>query len=306
MTKANRKLLFFHPLCLLACEIHPYLLIVLFTNMSSILASLEPDDDGEMFIRVIAPATLREGYSFDVLVDGKPYTVHVPPGGVKEGQEFDVLYDREEEDSYVNEKDTLPAPSRTMSSSDDDDVVGDKDEESKVTWFDEATGAPIGRWRTSLCSCCDVVTQSTFWMATCCTPVLIAQLIHRFHLTWNGQAGDVQETQLSYNRLVIGMIVALGIWKIPALGDMVLVAYWFFVVAYIGTNLRAHVRQKYKIPSTLPNSCARYDDACCMILCGCCSSIQIARHTHDDKEYPGHACTQSGLGFDAPRIVENI
>ena len=152
-------------------------MIVLFTNMSSILASLEPDDDGEMFIRVIAPATLREGYSFDVLVDGKPYTVHVPPGGVKEGQEFDVLYDREEEDSYVNEKDTLPAPSRTMSSSDDDDVVGDKDEESKVTWFDEATGAPIGRWRTSLCSCCDVVTQSTFWMATCCTPVLIAQLI---------------------------------------------------------------------------------------------------------------------------------
>jgi Cys-rich protein (TIGR01571 family) len=279
---------------------------------------MEPNSDDELFIRVIAPATLKEGYSFDVLVDGEPFTVHVPRGGVKEGQEFDVLYDRgpryfgdggreedEEDDSYIKDGDTLPARTQTMSS--EDDVVGETDEKTAITWYDESTGAPIGRWRTKLCGCCDVVTQSTFWMACCCTPVLIAQLINRFRLTWNGLAGEIEETQLSYNRIIIGFIVTLGFWKIPGLGDLMMISYWILIVVYSGTKVRAHVRHKYKIPETLPTRCGkRMDDCCCMMFCGCCSAIQMSRHTHDDKEFPGHGCTTTGLGFDAPRIVETI
>lgn len=284
---------------------------------------MEPHEEEEMFIRVIAPATLEEGYSFDVLVDGEAFTVHVPPGGVKEGQEFDVLYDRgpryfddtssrggtnneEEEDTYLSKDgDTLPARTQTMSD-EEEQAIGD-DEKTNKTWFDEETGAPIGRWRTSLCSCCDVITQSTFWMAACCTPVLVAQLINRLHLTWNGLAGDIQETQLSYNRILIGFIIALGFWKIPGLGDVIMTSYWMTVVVYIGTQVRAHVRQKYKIPATLPTRCGKQlEDCCCMTFCGCCSAIQMARHTHDDKEYPGLCCTTTGLGCDAPRIVESF
>ena len=158
-------------------------------------------------IRVIAPATLAEGYTFDV-------TVEVPRGGVKEGQEFEVLYEphiygeggpkhsvtrrrsstsRRSSVSRRKSQATDPelGPSGTLpmksSSEEEEDKrlrrtkSGEENEkeDDQNTWYDETTGAPIGRWRTSLCSCCDVLTQSTFWMGLCCTPVLIAQLVTR-------------------------------------------------------------------------------------------------------------------------------
>ena len=36
-------------------------------------------------VRVVAPATLQEGYAFDVVVDGETVSVEVPRGGVNEG-----------------------------------------------------------------------------------------------------------------------------------------------------------------------------------------------------------------------------
>jgi Cys-rich protein (TIGR01571 family) len=268
-------------------------------------------------IRVIAPATLREGYTFDVMVHDEPFTIEVPKGGVKEGQEFEVLYDYEtnenqryddddddDEDEATKLQDADTMPVQTMSDDDDDD---DQQEEKDANslWYDEATGAPIGRWRSSLCSCCDVVTQSTFWMGLCCTPVLMAQLIARLGLAWNGRTGaSPEEASLSYNRIVLSMMVVLGICVIPFLGGLAMVAFYAVIVVGVGAQVRSHVRQKYKIPPTIPCQCAhRFDDGCCMLLCGCCSAIQMARHTHDDKDFPGHGCTTTGLGLDAPKIV---
>ena len=51
------------------------------------------EEEAPVTIRVIAPASLGQGYTFDVIVDEAPYTVEVPKGGVKEGQEFEVLYE---------------------------------------------------------------------------------------------------------------------------------------------------------------------------------------------------------------------
>lgn len=66
----------------------------------------EAEDDAIPTIRVIAPARLQEGFTFEVLVDGEPFTVRVPKGGVKEGQEFEVLYDREEDNSKKSKTET--------------------------------------------------------------------------------------------------------------------------------------------------------------------------------------------------------
>lgn len=303
-------------------------------------------DDGEegpMMIRVIAPASLREGYTFDVLVDGGPYTVKVPPGGVKEGEEFVVEYNpyeeykykqnmervREEEEGEYEDYDDndreggdgsgglKQAPTYPRTNSDDSQEnhkemdfkpsnkggPNEGDDGSKKIWYDD-NGAPIGEWRTTLCSCCDVLTQSTFWMGICCTPILMAQLITRLGLTWNGRTGPSEETSLSYNRIVLGLVFTLFFWKVPFLGGFLLFAFYAVVVVYIGSHVRAYMRQKYKVPNTLPTRCGqRVDDVCLMLFCGCCSSIQMARHTHDDKEYPGHGCTTTGLGLDAPSIV---
>jgi Cys-rich protein (TIGR01571 family) len=256
-------------------------------NIINLAMSESPDS----FIRVVSPATLNEDFTFDVLVDGEPFTVLVPKGGVKEGQEFEVPFLREgenkkDEDEYEYDDSTLPVQS------------GSEEE-------DECDGlVPKGHWRNKLCSCCDVVTQATFWMACCCTPILIAQLLTRLRLTWKGQEGSKEEISLSFNRIVLSLILTLAASKIPLLGFFFLLAFFLVVVVYVGSNVRKIVRKKYKIPSTLPSKCGeRVDDCCCMLFCGCCSTIQMARHTHDDKEYPGYGCTTTGLGMNAPELV---
>lgn len=264
----------------------------------------EAEQEPRMTIRVIAPATLGEGYTFDVLVDDSPYTVEVPPGGVKEGQEFEVLY---EPHLQEGEKSTHVSTQIQQKSSGDteEETKADNhtDDNAESTVLDPLTGAPYGKWRRPLLGCCDVLTQSTFWMGCCCTPILLAQLITRFGLTWNGRAGGTpQQQSLSFNRIILSLILVLALWKIPILGDILLIGFWIFIMVHVGSHVRHHMRKLYDIPPSLPQRCHRIEDGCCMVFCGCCSAIQMARHTHNDKEYPGHGCTTTGLGLEAPPL----
>ena len=43
-------------------------------------------------MEVVAPATLPEGYEFQVEMNGSKYSVTVPPGGVEKGQAFSVPF----------------------------------------------------------------------------------------------------------------------------------------------------------------------------------------------------------------------
>lgn len=228
-------------------------------------------------ILVKAPADLQEGFTFDVLVEGKPYTVTVPEGGMQQGEEFEIPYEDGEEPPM------LPA------------ISSSEDAASNV----DDNGAPYGRWRTHWCACCDVVTQATFWMAICCVPVLIAQLLNRLSLNWRGKADHTRETALSYNKILLSYIAILLIGTIIGTYLLVLV-YTLVLLLYTGRNLRAHMRKKYNIPSRLPSA---VEDCCCMAFCGCCATIQMARHTHNDKEYSGYCCTNNGLEPEAPKVV---
>jgi Cys-rich protein (TIGR01571 family) len=303
------------------------------------------DEEGRCLIRVIAPATLQEGYTFDVLVDDEPYTVEVPFGGIEEGQEFEVEYNPDEQYQHNNrqnfqessyrknssnnnmarlaeedneegfyeqdeeESELKVAPTKTFSGEYDEEVEGEngqggsEDNDPKAIWYDK-NGAPIGRWRTNLCSCCDVLTQSTFWMGLFCTPILIAQIIDRLRLTWNGRPGPPEQTSQSYNRILLSLVFTMALFWVPILGWILVFSFYAVVVLFVGSHVRAYMRQKYKIPARLPFRCGQYiDDVFFMIVCGCCSTIQMARHTHDDKDYPGHGCTTTGLGPDAPDIA---
>jgi len=336
----------------------------------------EEDPNAPVFIRVVAPANLQEGYTIDVLYDDHPYTIEIPRGGVREGQEFEAVidpkqkyephnsdnssgsrkveleqlaeeeveedsrtedYHRKEEqsrssgndssyrrhqhkariydngsdltindDSNEKEKTNVIKQVRTYTSEEDEEnKKNDAPEEipENAIWYDE-NGTPIGGWRNRLFGCCDVMTQSTFWMGIFCTPVLMAQLITRLKLTWNGREGPPEETSLSFNRLVLSLVFTMSVFWIPIMGSVCLFVYYLVVIVYVGSHVRSYMRRKYKIPSTLPTRCGdRIDDVCMMLFCGCCSSIQMARHTHDDKDYPGHGCTTTGLEFDAPEIV---
>lgn len=363
----------------------------------------EEDPNAPIVIRVIAPETLEDGSTMDVLYNGRPFTVELPRGGVQEGEEFETEIDptqkyqgqyssrsmmqmdqlaEEDEEEYsrrssayskgepteqeeqrrqsqrsgsigqqmeskllssakiydngseytnetpdktkeIEETRTFPAHSLSEDNEEeetmmekthiqnpkvndednkDDDAEEEKEEKYPVSY--DKNGTPHGMWRTRLFSCCDVLTQSTFWMGLFCTPVLMAQLITRLGLTWNGREGPPEETYLSYNRIVLGLVLVMSVYWIPVMGTVCVSMYYLLVIVYIGSQVRGYMRQKYNIPSTLPGWCGdRADNVCMMLCCGCCSSIQMVRHTHDDKDYPGHACTTTGLEFDATSIV---
>ena len=342
----------------------------------------ESVQDAAKTIRVIAPATLEQDFTFDVTLGGKhgnrPYTVTVPEGGVLEGEEFDIPYpswDEYSDDVAVDEHDdeerqgekvkptdssddkmTLPCDSNSQNEN-DGEVENETNAGISIS-TDTATGAPMGRWRNHLLSCGDVVTQSTFWMAIFCIPVIIAQLVSRLNLSYKGVPtlyavpnnnnnrtkvamtstqtvfeDAMEEASLSYNKIVLSFVAVLCITNcLPAVGLLVVVIYIALLMVYVGSNIRRSMRQKYNIPLSLPflqtlRRCfcqplpkrgvkisrtraakeheegGYVEDFLCLFFCGCCSLIQMGRHTHDDKEYPGYCCTTTGLEVGAPKIV---
>jgi Cys-rich protein (TIGR01571 family) len=270
----------------------------------------------------LAPATLEEGYQFDVMLTdrNRPYTVTVPRGGVKEGEEFEIPIpaalgthptssegdeddedkngkdvdeeaglDRIEEEDYAKEKFGASSPS--------DRGGGDDDERTKP---------PTGRWRRGLCGCCGVLTQATFWMGCICTPILMGQLLTRLNLDWRGRPTDDPVVRaMTFNRIVMSAITVLLLGYIPVVGLVIILLYWIGVVVVIGSNVRTYIRRRYRIRTTCcPRICdGRFNDCLCMLTCGSCATIQMARQTHNDLEYPGYCCTTTGLTPDAPRLV---
>lgn len=250
--------------------------------MSFVMMQDDQEESPLRTIRVAAPATLDAGFTFEATIENKSFLVVVPKGGVKEGQEFEVPY-----------------PDMQTSSI---DINPDNDQEIQQQIQDNY-GVPKGAWRNSLCSCCDVSTQATFWMSFFCTPIVYAQILTRLRLTWKAEEGPPEETSMTFNKVVITLCFVLASGAIPFLVYLLLLVGLVFFF-FVGFKLRRYMRSKYEIPTGIlgrihPNM----DDGCCMCLCSCCSVIQMARHTHDDKEWPGSCCTTNGLEYGAPEIV---
>jgi Cys-rich protein (TIGR01571 family) len=262
--------------------------------------------------RVVAPRALQEGTTLGVAVEGKQYRVMVPPGGVEKDDEFEfsvaeaVEFTIEDESNYmIDEKGTPHAEEEEETTENHNTnnlhvkpTLSSSDEEDESEY--DSIGAPKGRWRTHLCACCDVMTQATFWMSCCCSPVLIAQLVTRLGLSWKGTKASPEEASLAFNRIVLSFIGVLLFGNFPAIGFVAAMTFTICLMLWTGQNLRRAMRRRYNIPPTLHEN---IDDCCCMFWCCCCSNIQMARHTHDDKEYPGACCTTTGLELDAPHIV---
>jgi hypothetical protein len=93
-------------------------------------------------------------------------------------------------------------------------------------------------------------------------------------------------------------------------------AYWAGCVAIVGmaltplfvcymlviyTRTRYETRQYFDIPPEYCGCCCSgmMEDCCLQVFCSCCSTIQIARHTHDEERYPYQFDTRTGLPDDA-------
>lgn len=206
-------------------------------------------------LKVTAPATLEEGYSFDATADGRTFRVKVPEGGVQAGEEF-VVHDSHE----------IIVATRQVSSPDED--------------------APLrGHWRKSFFACFDTLFTATFWMAFCCPAIQVAQLMTRFNLDWISRDASPEVVRRTF---VASMIVLLVFWSFLGWLPEILFVYFLFYI-FIQTRLRRKARIRYGIPGNV------FVDLIRTLFCSCCSSIQMVRQTHDEKEYPYEALAVDGL-----------
>lgn len=187
----------------------------------------------------------------------------VPAGGVKAGQEFTT---------------TAPFPS-------------------------EGAMTPANRFRNGLFECCTCDAQ--FWMGWCCSAVLLGQLLQRLKLSFYGVKTEDDQYKNSCMILTIayGVSVLLGLILAIATGAGVLVAYVFAIfMIVVLTMTRSYMRKLYSIPGQLFGE-GLLDDCCYAYWCTCCTILQLARHTHDEKVYRYKFDSKTGLPEGAPDIV---
>jgi Cys-rich protein (TIGR01571 family) len=226
---------------------------------------------------VVAPSTLAAGYTFPANVDGIDFVVTVPEGGVTEGQAFQV--------PYPNNRNQGVASSST----------------GPTTATNGSFTVPEGHWRSDLCDCGEIILDPLFWMGLCCTPVLLGQVMQRFKLNACGIPRNYQNTcAIMVVLWVIFLALFFGFTN-EVSGWLAFLWFIFMIIAF--TNTRYQYRYKYNIPPSNCHGCdGKLDDCCCSVWCHCCVVIQLARHTHDHREYPYQCCTLIGLDRNDPEV----
>lgn len=224
--------------------------------------------------KVVAPATLKEGATFEATVDGITFTATVPEGGVGEGDTFEVAY-----------------PSK-----------------SEVNAFE----VPSGKFRHTLCSCFNSCC-CLFMMGWCCSSCVVGQVMQRLNFNFFGcPRVNADGTPVTGKRPPVCMMIAAASIATSIIGGVLFSVYpeygsypyaifgWYMLIVTVIT--RYNMRKKFDIES---NCCG---DNCCgdclsVWFCPCCSIIQMASHTHDHDAYPYAPLNGTGLKLGAPEIV---
>lgn len=197
---------------------------------------------------------------------------------------------------------TDPAAAPTMNQ--DTTFYPTLEEEHERTVF-----GPSGHWSAGVFACFDTFFSALFWMACCCTPCLYGQLLQRLNLTWCGQTPRTGRANSTCMVLFALTTVVYCVLLLTSDGGWFYeVILWVFVIYcfFVGFLLRSVLRQRFGIaPSTLPECDGMLEDCLLALCCSCCSSIQMARHTHDERRYPYNPCSSNGLLSYAPDLIDN-
>ena len=92
----------------------------------------------------------------------------------------------------------------------------------------------------------------------------------------------------------MGVTNGYGVFIYLVLGIIALVAM---------TQVRYYMRLKWNIPADCCEGSGCLSDCCCVYWCGCCSIIQMMRHTHDEKVDRYNCGSATGLDMGAPEVV---
>jgi Cys-rich protein (TIGR01571 family) len=199
---------------------------------------------------------------------------------------------------------------------------------------------PSGYWRDGICDCFNLgICHPHLWMAWCCYPVALGQVMTRLNLNWFGNSmGERPSSCPAFKVLLISWIVwlsldySLSFFLLANSGGSETITYYddqyssynssygysgrsysiIFAVrqgmgfAYVlfvlilMIRVRSLVRSKYAIPE---QTCTGCEDCCCSFWCHCCVVAQMARHVNDYEHNRASCCSDTGLNKSVPQIV---
>lgn len=218
-------------------------------------------------VRVVAPATLVEGATFEAVVDDISFLVAAPEGGLEKGEYFEVPY---------------PKASRR-----------------------KATEGP--RWKHDLFGCpCSFMCVVGF-LCPLVLHAQVMQRMNFTYGGCRRRVGTDHATSTTgfpicytlavpyYGLYCLTMIVsAMNYSDDTNDSTYYLFQAWAIFCMIAMVNARKSFRETYNLPSTCfgENCC---DDCCVTYFCGACSAIQMANHSHDPKIHPYSLCSTTGL-----------
>jgi len=198
----------------------------------------------------------------------------------------------------------------------------------------KAFEVPGGRWKNKLCSCCSACVCPTL-MGYACFPILLGQIIERLKYAPSSSGDGTKSlpvckifTILFFLVIIIEIIViatgttdySTGVtsteygniyyemdnsYADAPLYHQILVwllAVWAWFIFIVSCCTRMKMRKQYQLePLCCGDNCC--DDCMTTWCCNCCSTIQMARQTHDEDTYEYHMMSRTGLGPGAPEIV---
>lgn len=267
-------------------------------------------------VEVIAPATLRHGYTFDVELNHEVWTVEVPYGGVTQGQTF-----------------------RTK-------VQPKIDEPSSLFRI------PIGLWKDNLGDFCKFGPCHSSFLLSCLFPLIsLGQIYTRLELTWNGSPYPYPPNNKSISfRIMVGLTflymtlkqIINGLEGLHYHALYILNLIYMIIIMVLVGRTRRYIRERYDIPSTfsqlmnrsrrsgsrnyygvdgdggggdddddefddnggtLKVCCGEMEDYCLGGCCYPCVVSQMNRHTAMYDTYEGSCFNSNGLPKHAPTMI---
>ena len=254
----------------------------------SLVSSVEnvPVANSKPMIEVTAPATLPEGYEFEVAFGDTQMKVKVPAGGVEQGQQFSV-----------------PFPEKLSSG-----VTG--------------IHIPVGHWRDELFQFLNYgICHPHLWTSWLCTFLAAGQVIRRMQFNWQGLPPDDTSERASAFSIIFAIVCAyftihfmlviiidtmdpnfghdddkdwVKIPDTPSLYLLKLVYMTWSFVYWIGStivliNTRRSVRQRYGIPAE------DFEDCLCGVFCHCC--VVSCLVDVSNLAFKEHSLTPSTISF---------
>ena len=170
--------------------------------------------------------------------------------------------------------------------------------------FIKENTAPTGRFKNDLFSFLETCPCPCL-MGWCCTAILVGQVLQRLRLNPLGLPGGGYENtcQIMTGIVILAWILAF-IAAVTTNGSGILVWYPFYIYTVVALTLARHeFRKRYNIPAKQCGEKWYCDDICFSFWCGCCTILQMHRHTHEEDKFPYEIGSQTGLPTYAPGIV---